>query len=477
MRTPLIVIFLLITFSLIVAPASGFTPQKGALAAESGQIFLPLILTPKKYVPRVNAPFFDGDIRFPETAIFWFGWVNLTDNYADVRVGYNAEELYIHVAVFDRRLWYDTEPSPADLAAWDAVSLFLNLTGNAGNTPGSSAYRFDAQLNSWEERENWQASYEGNGFQWMLNSIPFATTRGWRGNAPNDAVDDRGWTMTFQIPFSNLGLSGAPSEGTLWGLGLSLYDRDDASGTPVSVKIWPGDMEANRPQTWGQLRFGLPAFSPPVADFGGTVTIRQNLNNANVADASVGGHTTCGQPYNPQFFNGWGDANYAGYDQINIQNQADVADWPCFSKFYITFPLDALPPGKEILSANLRMHEFGSSGQGADPGPQPSLIQVLTVKDEWNESTITWNNAPLALENVSRSWIDPVDEFPGWPGVPWDWDVSRAVADAYEANHPLRLVLYEADAAQHSGKYFVSSDTGEWNAEARPMLRVQWGEP
>ena len=41
---------------------------------------------------------------------------------------------------------------------------------------------------------------------------------------------------------------------------------------------------------------------------------------------------------------------------------------------------------------------------------------------------------------------------------------------------PLRLVLYEADEAYHSGKHFVASETGDWNEEARPTLRVLWGD-
>jgi hypothetical protein len=53
---------------------------------------------------RVNVPYFADQIQFDETAIFWFGEVNPTDNYSDVRVGYTANELFIHVAIFDRLL-------------------------------------------------------------------------------------------------------------------------------------------------------------------------------------------------------------------------------------------------------------------------------------------------------------------------------------------------------------------------------------
>jgi len=29
-------------------------------------------------------------------------------------------------------------------------------------------------------------------------------------------------------------------------------------------------------------------------------------------------------------------------NHVNVQNQSDISDWPCFSKYYVTFPLDAV---------------------------------------------------------------------------------------------------------------------------------------
>jgi hypothetical protein len=439
--------------------------------------YLPFIYKTGTPIPRVNAPYFEGDIQFPETAIFWFGQVTPSENYADVRVGYNDTELYIHVAVFDRRLWYDESAVQTDLSNSDAVTILLDLAGDTAKVPGTSTYRFISQLNWWENRNSWQAVYQGSEMGWVPVSIPFTTSSGWRGNALNDDSDDYGWTTTFHIPFTSLMLSGPPSNRAFWAMSAILHDRDEIAGPPLSNKTWPEDINVNRPETWGRLYFGLPTYTPLPANPGGNVMIRHKYNAAEVIDSHVGGHTTCGQPYWSDIFNGWGEANYAGYEQINIQNQADVADWPCFSKYYVTFPLNAIPRGKIILSATLRLYEFGNSGQGWEPPPQPSLIQVLTVKQDWEESTITWNNAPSAFENVANTWVDPVDEFPGWPGIPWEWDVSKAVDGAYEAGEPLRLVLYSSDAAIHSGKYFISSDTGDWNAEGRPTLEVSWGDP
>jgi len=419
-------------------------------------------------VRRVHAPYFDGDVRFAETAIFWFGRVTPTENCVDVRVGYNDNHLYLRLAAFDRRLWYDRSPSPDDLTAWDAATLYLNLDGNVGDAPDADAYRFEAQLVWWESRDNYQAAYQGDGSGWMTATVPFTTTSGWRGNAPNDDVDDRGWTLSYYISFDSLGLSGPPAQDTVWGMALALHDRDDANGTPIADKVWPEMMEPQQPATWGQLVFRMPTYSLPSAVQVETVTIRQGLEGALVPDADVGGGSICGNGLD--FWTEWGEANYAGEGDLNIQNQADVADWPCFSKYYVAFPLDALQPGRVVISATLTLHKFGHAG--ASGQAEPSLIQVLTVAGDWDEATLTWNNAPLAVENVAVTWVDPVP-FSGWPGTPFTWDVSDAVAEAYASETPLRLVLYEADSAYHSGKYFVSSDSTI--VEGRPTLQVSLG--
>jgi len=85
----------------------------------------------------------------------------------------------------------------------------------------------------------------------------------------------------------------------------------------------------------------------------------------------------------------------------------------------------------------------------------------------------------LARENISATWVQVItpDNNPGWPGNPYDWDATKAVAEAYSAGEPVNLVLYSADMAQHSNKYLTSSDTADWNAVARPTLTVVYGQP
>jgi hypothetical protein len=425
---------------------------------------------------RINATYTSSTstISISRRAVSWFGRVDPTANYADIRAIYNDESLWVSLNIFDRMLWYTSSPTPGTLQDWDAVTLYFSTEGNAGSTPTAGSHKFVAQLRNGQPPANYQSAYRGSGGVWAAAATPFVTTAGWRGNGLNDQTDDRGWQVTYEIPFASLGLSSAPQDGSTWGLAVVVHDRDDAPGTPIADQSWPETISDTQPSTWGQLGFGLPVFNPPFAATEGVTTIRHGLNGATVVDGHVGGHTDCGQPYAPDYFSGWGSANLAGSNQVNIQNQWDVADWPCYSKYFVTFPINSIPVGKVIIEATLIMHLFGGSDPTQAP---PSLLQVLTLADEWDEGTLNWNNAPLASENVAGTWVDPLLTFPGWPGVPVEWNVGRAVTQAYAADEPVRLAVYSADGAYHTGKYFSSSDTGEWNAVARPTLVIRWGHP
>jgi hypothetical protein len=418
-------------------------------------------------VRRVNVPYLGVAPPVDDftPAIFWFGKVTTSSNSTDVRIFYYDEYLEIVFHIIDRVLWYDTSPTPMDLTNWDAVTVYLNLSGNNGNTPGEDSYQFDGQLNQWEARDSWQAAYQGNGSNWISSPIAFTTSSFWRGDYPNNDIEDRGWSITFQIPFASLGLQTKPAQGTIWGLGAVLHDRDDAGGTPIPDQYWPENMLSDQPLTWAQMRFGLPGYNPPAAIVSNVVTISQDVNGAIVPDGEVGGHTTCGDGLWGDIWNNFGNANYNGYSQINIQNQWDISDFACFSKYYITFPLDSLPAGKVIISATLTLVEFGCSCCNSDP----SYIQAATVYENWDEATLTWNSAPLPLENISGKWVYPEDQW-----VPYEWDVSRGVADAYaNGGGSLRLALYSVDGNYSSGKYFWTSDAG---MGVRPVLRVVLGD-
>jgi len=461
--------------------------QKASLSAPkvtNTSASAPVIKTPigvtERLIRRINAPYFAHDIPTREMAIFWFGAVDGTQNHVNTRVGYSDKGILLYTHIWDRWLRYADAPSADYVSAWDAVTLYLQPTGSNESAAPLPAYRFDAGLNPAPERTNHQgawrnASQGGEGSlhsdEWVSAPIPFTTETGWRGQGLNNAaLEASGWTVSFWIPFASLGLPAAPAPGTVWQWALAVHDRDDEAGTKILDQTWPEALDPEQPQQWGQLAFGWPTYTPAPATPGKVVTLQQGIDADQVVDAHVGGHTTCGAELQPDLFHGWGDANYATYTQLNIQNQWDMANWACFSKAYFSFPLTTLPANTVIISATLVLHQSG----GASPAATPSLIQALTVGEAWDETRLTWNNAPLALENVAAAWVPAIASDPNGPGVARRWDVSRAVAQAYARGQPLRLALYSADDSSESGKYFWSSEA---EAANRPALQILWGEP
>jgi hypothetical protein len=435
--------------------------------------------------PRINAPYFsDSDVmtnRFSEMGVFWFGKVTNDEAYTDVRIAYNDTELVVYTTTYDRIIAYNPKSNGSDLTQWDTAALALQTSESGTAGPGSNAYRFLVEVR-WSEPQNspnYQATYKGNGTGWSVTAVPFTNKFGYMGTVPGDDKEDKGWAITFHIPYSSLGVS-KPASGAHWRMHLDVYNRNSQAGPALTPQVWPAGSSPSDTSHWGLLNFGIPSYSPPASKNPQTLVLRQGLNGATVTDAGVGGGATCAGP-TTNYYDYWGSLNYAGRTDFNIQNQGLIADWPCYSKVYITIPIKAIPAGKLIRSAKISLSEFG----GSDPTLAPSsYIQVMSVGSDWSEASLTWNNAPASQENYTGTWVDvykgPLP--PNWPTIPrYDWDVSRALADAYARGGPLRLVLYSADGGwgdgMHTGKYFVSSDTGDWNAPNRPALTVEYVDP
>lgn len=450
--------------------------QACAVAAFCAPLLTPFAPEASAQVRRINAPYFSDTVRASEAAVFWFGRVEASRNYTDVRVAYTNTEIWIRLTTFDQWLWLDEAASrtPDSLETWDAATVVLDTAVLAQDAPAPTSYRFAGELSSWRPRTDYQAAWVGTGTAWsQAPAATFTTETFWRGDAANNTGPDRGWVITFRIPFSSLGLSGPPPAGTVWRLGTEVHDRD-AQGGPVVSDHWPEAFGRDVPNTWGYFAFGVrPDVALPVPPGSATYTIRHGLNGAVVNDAMVGGGSTCGEGLD--FFNQWGAANHAHSATLVVQNQGDVADWPCFSKFFVDFPLAGLPAGRSIVGATLTVYQFG----GSDPTQaQRSLVQVSTVSEPWNEETITWNTAPLAAENVAQATADPIPAPLPWPGAARTWNLTWAAAQAYAAGQSvLRLVFYSADGAYHSGKYFTAAETGDWNAVGRPTLQVVLADP
>lgn len=456
---------------------SGFVSAQGG---EGGPIFIPFISKTSNSLAgktTVNAPYFPvADVvkkSFASMGIFWYGQLNSNTNYTDVRVGYNDTALYVNLMTIDKWLAYNQSSIGSDLESWDGATLLLDLGGNVQRVkPSLESFRFVAQLRHWEEGTNYQAAYRGNGSKWVAGNIPFSSQAEWRGADLNGNLIDNGWIITFVIPFSSLGIS-KPADGTVWRMALLTHDRDSQAGPPLADQRWPEGQDRDNPASWAYLRFGIPAYTPPEIRNVQTTVIRQGLNGATVKDTAAGGGFVCGMD-NADIWSQWGYRNFGGQSQFNIQNQWDESDWPCFSKYFVTFPLSSIPAGKTIRSAKLILRLYG----GSDPSQAPnSAIQMLRVGQDWDEFTLNWNNAPMVLENGPRTWVEVYRKKETEPGDPYEWDVSKFVSDAYSEKAPLRLAVYGGAWDMHSGKYFFSSDADIYLADSRPTLVVEWGNP
>jgi hypothetical protein len=274
----------------------------------------------------------------------------------------------------------------------------------------------------------------------------------------------------------SLGLSGPPAKGSQWRLAVQIHDRDNKQGSPaIPDQLFPPGMKTDQPASWKLISFELPTYQTPTAKTTQTVSLRNGINGITVLDGVVGGNTQCGSGLN--LWTQWGSHAYPGVRDLNAQNQGNTDDWPCFSRVYLIFPLDSLPQNKVIVSAKLFMHQSGqSTGFASDPPEaENSLIQVFEVTGGWNEPTLSWNNAPLPLENVSQAWVGSITlaEL----GKTREWDISRAVANAYKSGKSLYIALYSADYYGPHGKYFYSSDSTDYNGAYRPQLDIVLGTP
>lgn len=409
-----------------------------------------------------------------QASMLWFGHqATDQDNYTDVRVAYDDDELLIRFTVIDLFLWYPVAAQlPADLTQWDTVDVLLDTAGDSAATPQPDDYWFQAamRLDYVPNQTSYWNDARGNGSGWNVSWTPGTawhneTWPSWYfdpGVNQNNGYD-AGWTAIIRIPFASLGLSGAPTAGTTWGLGLICYDRDNVPGSPpvLAPKSWPGSAVVDAPATWGHMVFNPPSYKPPSAVAQGTATIIASR------DAYVqGGRDGSGSSNHS-------DENYGGAHELFVQAESTAAHFNHFQRTYLQFDLSSVPAGKVIISATLTLHQFGNDDCTT---ASPSLTHLFQLNDDWSEYGITWNNSPQAWQNLTSTWVQVLcpEDWPGWPGVPYYWDATQVVAEAYAAGKPVNIALYTSDTERDSGKYFVARHSTI--TDGHPRLTVTWGQ-
>lgn len=137
-------------------------------------------------------------------------------------------------------------------------------------------------------------------------------------------------------------------------------------------------------------------------------------------------------------------ANFGDDEELRLDNDgSDV------SRFYVYFETDFLE-GLELTDAVFSLYAKSVSGGGALD------VEVYEVTENWNESSVTWNNQPV-VGSVLGSAAFPTDT--GW------LDVSLPVPPYDEG-----LMVTASDESTSATAFFHSSDsTSEYY---RPKLTV-----
>lgn len=430
------------------------------------------------------------DEEWAKTSIFWFGRADYPGqgrNYVDVRVAYSQNNFLVQVLVVDYYLWLSNNPQPGDdLTQYDAIALYLDTQYDRAATPQNDDYQFLVGLHNGIDYIPYQRDARGNGAvwnnDWQGDGWRSPVTLDYSNGGPNNNGGniDYGWTARFIIPWTDLGLIGPPLQGTQWGVGLRLYDRDDQPPAgAIPVQSWPETFQPNVPASWGMLHFGADAFDPgPVIGEGTTAIRPSSPTDGRVQDAWVGGGGLCAGGHE-----GGAETNHGYHPDLYTGSEIRPTHFPCFNKSFLRFDLSDIPPGKVIVSAELILHLDGYAGETPDLA-RPSWVSLFSINDPWQEMGIHWNNAPLAYENIDAIWVYPYSgnrNNPTPPGDPYTWDATKAVAAAYANGQPVSLALYGSDTAEHSSKYFhssevsISADPNDPMFNAPPTLLVTWG--
>lgn len=152
-------------------------------------------------------------------------------------------------------------------------------------------------------------------------------------------------------------------------------------------------------------------------------------------------------------------------------------------RIYFRFNLEDIPPSATIKNAVLRANsKYGPSGPGGYTDPTRHLVDAVPVNnDDWEEETLTWNNAPPPGTTVFDTEDFQADDFligdprcenPAEGQYAWySWDVTSYVASEFAGGDPLVSICLKAqnENIYDSAGWFYSKDDSK-----HPYLEVTY---
>jgi hypothetical protein len=157
------------------------------------------------------------------------------------------------------------------------------------------------------------------------------------------------------------------------------------------------------------------------------------------------------------------DQNYGTRDEVAAgTGSADIV------RAFLQFDFDSIPEDAVVIDADLGLYYHRSVG-----GTVTAPIGAYAVLENWNESTLTWNNQPDFSTTIEYTRTVPAsvtDDFVYWSLD----DLVEAWVDGTLSNYG--LVLKDTDESTvEVWKGFHSSDWG--TASERPKLVVHYYDP
>ena len=272
------------------------------------------------------------------------------------------------------------------------------------------------------------------------------SANGWEIGHRCGAGDCRGWTAETMIPWANLGGRPAP--------GQQVPFAAEYAGAALA----------------GNLHWGEALAAPSSEPATGVVVVPL------LEDTVVGGDSVCGDPDWPTYHPTWGSTpRWGSSPHVLVENQWDVADWPCYNKLLLRADLSAIPYGARVVSATVEIARFGQMGYacgycvdpatGSNNGTMDTVVQIYDYPATWSESTATWDTTRYPGPPLHRILTVPLPDD-GQEGrsyasnpLPEFWDVTGPVQAALARGDSTASILAATAAGQyHSGKYYYSTE-------------------